>query len=672
MAVDLATGKINYANPGTNLSGSAFTWSGWYYFDTFANLGYFYHVQKSGGATFHFYGRAISETANIATLLFNVPFNTGNDSWQGSATSMPKNQWVHLLVTYTPGTGGAGFTVYQDGATVAGSSTGTGSGGAQALDGLYTIGGRNYDTTRDIDARVHKCGMWSRVLSGAEIASLAAGASPASITSGLVFSAPLDTTIDAASGAGTGTNATLTDRYPADLPGAGFIFDPRSASNTITSGRLATASDRSGNGNDVTETASSGFFDVNDATRGIAIRHAYTGVDGIDTNRYLGKATGAGAVWNSRACTIVAIAANHSTATNALQSLVQLGDPATASSAVVEMGCDSRGKLQVSRAGEANATLSDRRCSATARMIAVSCSTTDVILQVDDVRKLAGAALAAATTTGMRIGMELGGTSLQWDGDIYYIAVFQRALSTTELDAIWAWGSAIWGYEVAVNLFVYEGTSTVRGFYTTNGFNFIKGLGHFFDDAIVFNFATGAETSSNIVASLSATVTHADTLLGFDKSDRYFVYQPHGGDFGSITYATSQSNTTTILDAAETNYRKTTILVPIVRTDYAPDTLEVDRETDVISILAFIGARATGGVVQRPAEITPISNLSVFLQLVTTSTYYSGDEVHLDQDGYDLYATPSAGPIYDALLSAAAPEFATRRGGIRSRSRTRR
>ena len=104
---------------------------------------------------------------------------------------------------------------------------------------------------------------------------------------------------------------------------------------------------------------------------------------------------------------------------------------------------------------------------------------------------------------------------------------------------------------------------------------------------------------------------------------------------------------------------------PVVRTDYASDSLDESREEDVRSFFSLAGADYPQfGRLLRPSALEVTGAVAAELQAIAGGAYYIGDETHLTPAGMRLYKT--------GLRQTVAAFMSGSGGGIRSRTRSRR
>ena len=91
------------------------------------------------------------------------------------------------MTTWSGTLAGTAFNIYVDGSEPSYNSTFDGSGSQIAPTGTWSAGGYVHDDAANLPGRIAELAYWNRVLSVAEISSLAAGYSPLFILNGLVF-----------------------------------------------------------------------------------------------------------------------------------------------------------------------------------------------------------------------------------------------------------------------------------------------------------------------------------------------------------------------------------------------------------------------------------------------------------------------------------------------------
>lgn len=203
---DGATDRLDWASI-TTLTGDPVTISAWIYSDGMAgNVDYIFcaHIAGNTGPGLIFF---ISSTSRIVfTRIATTTLTRG-----GTAGSSLTAGWHHLLVTHD-GTINDYTTIHIYEAGVDRSdNTGAQNGATEtAPSGSWSLGGRINDDARNFDGKIAEVGVWDRVLSAGEIAALAAGATPDSYSTNLIFyySARTDTTTAETGGAAATDDGT--------------------------------------------------------------------------------------------------------------------------------------------------------------------------------------------------------------------------------------------------------------------------------------------------------------------------------------------------------------------------------------------------------------------------------------------------------------------------------
>jgi hypothetical protein len=130
---------------------------------------------------------------------------TGDYLWYDNSATVTRDAWNHILVTSDGGLLSGSAALYVRGSAIVQSFT-NGSGAEKEHTGSWSIGGRVYSDTRNLEGRIAQVGVWNRVLNATEIANLAAGYAPdLAAASGLQFYFKGNTSSLAASPGGTGT-----------------------------------------------------------------------------------------------------------------------------------------------------------------------------------------------------------------------------------------------------------------------------------------------------------------------------------------------------------------------------------------------------------------------------------------------------------------------------------
>lgn len=192
--------RIEYAAV-ADLTGSAITVSFWLYNGWTGGTGYAFVIQNVDntapeiGASFN--------TDNTRVTLFRT--GTTSLGRSGDYTGSLNTAWHNVVITHD-GT----FTdyttihIYFDGVESVDYTNGVNGANETAATGKWVLGGRTFDTTRNMVGKLAEFAIWNRVLSAGEIATLANRYSPMFIQNGLKFY------IDLVSGTGSRVSAAAT------------------------------------------------------------------------------------------------------------------------------------------------------------------------------------------------------------------------------------------------------------------------------------------------------------------------------------------------------------------------------------------------------------------------------------------------------------------------------
>jgi hypothetical protein len=178
------TDRLDWASV-ANLATSAKTLALWINAETLTTDQYFFNINNGAAVSgFRFFLRGAVVTGSLGYR------QVGATDLQryGNTTVLTANTWTHLLATHN-GT----FTdyttvhIYLNGTEIASYFTGVNGDTPTALTGLWSVGGRPEDDTRNFDGQIAEVGLWNRVLTAAEIALLANAYSPVLIPNSLLF-----------------------------------------------------------------------------------------------------------------------------------------------------------------------------------------------------------------------------------------------------------------------------------------------------------------------------------------------------------------------------------------------------------------------------------------------------------------------------------------------------
>lgn len=657
---------------------------GWFFFRSgIATQQYLFEISDADngttGTTYH----AVLQMASQKVQLW-LPVNSTTSaaaSNRTASTTLTAGVWWYIVCTCTHDGTVAGTKIFLQGAEPSYDATSATYATGMDLSGKISIGGRAGDTLRVLpDALVHKIRIYKRVLTPTEIANRYADPNAvdyvSTYASDLVFRADLDSTTDANTSAATVSTGTmvLTSRPPLDLPGVAWFNDPTNSgsadsagiANTITSTRIATMANFAATGANASETASSGPVRISNTALKVGVAHA---AHSSAAARYNSAATGSGPTWDNRNITVFGWIAPVSARLSTAETIVHLGDPATASSAVLELS-QTYSKLQISRAGGATEVgTSDIPMQTTLpRFFAVRCTASERTIMVDSIRKNLGSAFTSATSTGLRIGAPLGGTSNPFVGDLYKLCIAQRQLSNAELDALLAYGESVYKYSEPTWGLMAEGSSTMWGTSDSSANNegILSQIKQEHPEAYIVNHANASENVAHFdngyAAGVGASVSALKTAYGWDDADFLGILQVYGNDFDSTGATTLEERYSTDTFNYVSTYNKwvadigtIAIMWPVVRTDYASDTLDENREADVQTfITTTAGDYPNFLYITRPTAITPASGAAIDLQTISGGSYYIGDETHLTPAGMRLYGTQLLDTI-DNFLNPGGP-----------------
>jgi len=658
MAVLHASSNLRYSL-GATQPATAFTYMAWVFFRASVTTAqYLLNLNFAASST-------IGTIVNLSSGVPNIWAYGGAGSMRPAGTTLANGIWYHLCVTWD-GVNAAGVNWYINGALSNG-ATGSAPGSSHSYDN-YSLGGRSHAYAAEdrvlVDALQHKVRVYKRVLTSTEIGNYYANPYSNDLvgtySSDLLIRADFDASTASNTSSATVSTGTaiLTSRGPLDLPARALSIDYAASSTPDSVGvanafgtgpnRFSSLGDFSAcNSTALTETGTAGPLRVlGSGGLKIGVTHG-NAVDG--TARYVGRATGSGPTWDNRNASIVAwLAPTAARADTQSKPIVSLGDPATANSSVLQLNMTTAGYPQISRAaiGTEVVIASLQYQTSLPRFVGTACGSTERHLQMDRVLKTDSSAFTSATTTGVRIGSELGGTTNYFVGDLYRVDVYQRKLHADELMALYEWGKTTYLYDDAEWALWMEGSSTAYGYNSPNGLNFLTQLGGHAEFQKVYmcsqanagenraHFNTGFATQGQVFA------TNCNTHLLIPKAKCICWLQPFGNDWDGTTSLTDiqtagANDYATIFGKIDTYYGVTSVFEPVVRTDYASDANDEQREADAQSFLIFCSAYGT--IRRRPPALRPVNATAAELQQITGGSYYLGDEIHLNNAGYSLY-----------------------------------
>lgn len=202
------TDRIDYANFKDFDTGN-FSVCMWAYHEDVSSNQYLALSQLSGDAS---NGRFLFWHSSFIGGAVSFTFNTSSSTGQrASATgTVSINTWHHFCsTTDNVHTNMDGTKMYIDGSEITYDTDTDGSGTATDGSGSFVIGGRIQDDNRNFNGKIVGYGIWSRILSDAEVASLADGFMPECFPEDLIFAPDLiQETIDPVSGASVTEDGT--------------------------------------------------------------------------------------------------------------------------------------------------------------------------------------------------------------------------------------------------------------------------------------------------------------------------------------------------------------------------------------------------------------------------------------------------------------------------------
>lgn len=705
MPADCQTGKMRYNNPGYDIAGQPFTISKWVYLDAYAPGGggsYFWHCDTLvPSGTFRHYFR-VREAAD-GDLVLTVAGNPSGVSRRTNSGLLPLGVWTNVIATYDGGTVQTGIHIYVNGTEATYAAGANFSGSFYDGGGFWTIGGNAVDSARSTDGRIHKDQVWSRVLTSDEIAFLAAGGDPATITTGKVFAAPYDTSTDATDINGATLTATttgtvaMTTQYPANTPGLAAWHDFGNGSNTVTLNRLATLLDKSGNGNSLTQSGTSGPAVRTSADTAIGIGQVHANFSMTDTNAttfsetYVQLASGSGGTWNARNMTVLLnVVARNTPATDTLSDpncVINFGDPtaAGANAGVCRISIERGGKIVCIDSAGAERLSGAFFDEALPRTVALVFSGSSVKIRIAGVN-FTLTAMAAASATGMRFGTRSlnAATTNYFSGDGYQSRVYQRALSDTEIDALTAIDNSAYGLRAPTRAICLSCTSTGAGYYATDNVTPLKLIAAHYPDALFFNGSAASQKIADLISIYPNDCAQFATFcgtMGVVKGNRHFMGIMMANDFIYLastvppdpnydTDAEIIAGNQSYINTALASFATFTLYKAIVRGDCETqgDGL-IDDPTRETKLTTWFGALTNCNKSDRPPLLIPASSQQADLDAVDgNATYYNADTVHMILAGFKLWGTRTSAGVLVAALNAAMDTGGGRSRNYRSRN----
>lgn len=672
-----------------NLNTTGVTVAGWLRQSTFGDAGNGGQLVELVTAANALYLRLTCGLFGAASFRFEVGNATTTYQQDFNSTGLKNHEWIHVVLVWNGSSvDGTNTICYINGTALGATGGRAGVGAIPVPDGSIAVGGGIVNSNRDIVGMLHKVAVWNTQLTATEAAKLAGNGyrahnpdeiQPTKLIVNCEFDGNTDNECDATTGtpgAKTGGTPTLTNRVPGDIPGVGFWFKAKAAGNTITSTRVATAIDYAGSALTAVETSSSGPIKQSLGGSGDAYAASIWSI-----GKYLTNAAASGLPFNARAATILGFSASIGTPPfpgQGARVLMALGDPAGAGKA--EVWLDTSG---FPVGGEADAVTarttgtSKRVDCANARLIGAVFRTTGVDAWADDAKTAGGTPCTAATGTGFRLFATCGsGTPIRnWDGHIYDVLFYQRALHDDEVttvraafrDADATAGIGQSYFADATGVVSLVGSSSSYGYQSSYAAGLMRLAQPQLADKIVYNFGRVSGTRDHISTLVSGSMLAADVLALFPKANRHAIIQPFGNDYdgtgtngygGSVTYATVLASYQSSVDALKAEYTKVahweTGARGAVGGGVVDDTNIEAREAARQSLISALTGVYRLNFDTIP-ELAPADGTAAEIHAITTGAYYNADEIHLDDDGFAKLVeqfNASAGGLFSAGTGA--------------------
>lgn len=676
MPAEFASGALAYAHPGASAWNGTTGWSlaVWLYHDT-SGQAYVMNVLDDPATAFY---TTVQTQYGVVTCWVAALFSTYVRA--SSAGAVTTGRWQRVVVTCDNSGDTAGIHIYVDAVEV--SAAAGGSGFATATnDSTVWVSGRPSDTNRRFDGRMHKWTLLKRVLTPTEVANDFAGTLDIIETyaSDIVRYVPMDGDLNASSSiddgvaASTNANVTLTTRNPGDIPALASWWDFANGSNTVTSGRMATLFDKTGNAQTLVQSGTSGPATRTSADTDIGVGLVHSCFSKTDNNAtgyaetFLQIAAASAGTRNARSLTVVLDVASVITPATDSGSdpscVINFGDPVStgANAGCLRISIERGGRIVViDSAG--NERLSDCYfCAGRPRRIYVVCSASNVKVYAGRTLISTLTAMTAASAAGVRVGARNHNSSSTnyavMDG--YNILVYDRPITEDEIDTLETLAEAAYSYVPATRGLPFRCTSTGAGWLATDNITFWKLVGGHEDyaDCWFYNSSNAAERIYHLVAVYANEAEHFATFcdaLGIGKANRHAFAMLFANDYRSLhdspdvpaydpydTFAEVQTGNQAFVDTTLADYATFTVLQPIVSTNHDAwgDALGTDTEREQFA-QAWFAALTGVNKVYRPTAIRPASDDQADLDAVTGGIYY-GDEQHMNTTGHKLWGTRS-------------------------------
>ncbi len=611
---------------------------------------------------------AINATGSDGVFGHFVAFTSGNIYTQvpASAGSTTNAQWAstqltnlvagkpyEAVITYSgtfTGDGATNIKIYIQGVEPAGTVGGAGTGSELDLQASINVGGHNVRTDRWFNGRIEDVRIDNRVWTAQEITDSFNGTEPS--TSSMVYRPDLANNAPTTDLAGlqtiSATDVGTTNISPRWGVQAWYRYDG------VTGNPISALTDRCGNGGDLSQSTFANrpaLYSGSDWPTTLIQNTDYDSAADAEKHTCLDRAAGAGATFFSQDITIFVVAgcAAAGSGVTANQTLLALGNPASASSGVVEIITTSNRKIAVRRSKTtAQTRTSNKHFTCNPRVWAIRCNATAVTVYTETGSETL-TALTSDSTTGIRLGADLGTIDNAWMGDIAEVIIYGRSMSDTEMAAEHARLMGVYGLSTATKTLFVEGSSSAGGWRSTDVRGLMRPMYQLRSDLLLYNYADGGHTFTNFdnladIQMIAANVPLPMYILGWlGANDLSSV-----SDNGATVYTDLTDWIAAVRADATIGPLLRQVIVTTILVNGTNTTRETSRQTYNTAIRGTAGVRVVD--IASVAGLIPASNTVGDLGTICGGSLYA-DVQHLNDLGYSTIQTTVTGAIRQSISS---------------------
>jgi hypothetical protein len=449
------------------------------------------------------------------------------------------------------------LTLYMDGVLMG--TSGASSGSQVALSGVISGPGRHNDSPYNHHGLLHKLLIIRREFSSTEIAELAAGRMPGSVTpTDIYLQADLDADGNAYGQSGASV-APSTDQvtyvtYPANIPGLAAWYDPTSAyidagSNLVENDEtlIEQWNDRSECGNTLSQaTADNQPAYTNTVGNPRLAFGGALSVQETDDYNDVGQTSGLPKVlsgagvtpWSNRNASVLVVGSQRAAkyVHNDRQFWVQIGTPGSGA-AVAATNAGRMEGFAYTGSTPADVRTSELRADGSPNLMGWHFRSTGVEVSRGSEIVSAGAALTASESAGVRIGADADYNYSQAHADMEAVLVYQRDLDTTDLAALEDYFAVLGGWQARTRLVAIEGSSSAYGRPGSlcNRHVFRRLPTTYLRNTTLVNYGTGGAAYTTISGRRDNTIGAAGNFLGLTGAAKIAIAWINLNDLASVS-----------------------------------------------------------------------------------------------------------------------------------------